>query len=397
MRGLARRWALGAAAGAGLSGAATLAVGRRSAPASSEAETDAEPEAETWTPWSQPGPYRAAAGFRAFDVVRAESFGAQQRIALSYFFYWYDSAFMRATRGRTDTYRFSPTNHETMSFRDPSWYVKEFTDMQAAGLDAALPVYWGEPGQWNRRVAPAPELNLFATEGLGPMVEALGTLRAAGRPFKIGLFFDTTILEGQDLTTAAGREVFYVTIRDFFSKIPPQHWAAVGGRPLVWLYDAIRVGHFDQRVFDETYSRFPRDFGGLVPYIVREHQWLHARIEPPQPRLRTDGIYVWGAAVFGFNEDPLFTVAQVGPGFCNTQLGAGASGPNRFCIDREDGAFYRRQLEAALRHRHQILAIETWNELGEASGICETVEFGRQYLDLTRHYVDRWRLLDYPW
>ena len=347
-----------------------------------------------WTPWSAPGQYRTTAGFHGFDVVRAESFGAQQRVALTYFFYWYDSAYMRATRGRTDTYRFSPTNHESMSFRDPAWYVKEFGDMQAAGLDAALPVYWGEPGQWNRRVAPAPELNLFATEGLEPMVEALDTLRALGRPFKIGLFFDTTILEGQDLTTAAGREVFYVTVRNFFSKIPPQHWAAIGGRPLVWLYDAIRVGHFDQRVFDETYARFPRDFGGLVPYIVREHQWLHARVEPPQPRLRTDGIYVWGAAVFGFNEDPLFTVAQVGPGFCNTQLGGGAPGPNRFCVDREDGAYYQRQLEAVLRHRHQILAVETWNELGEASGICETIEFGRQYLDLTRHYVDRWRAID---
>lgn len=95
----------------------------------------------------------------------------------------------------------------------------------------------------------------------------------------------------------------------------------------------------------------------------------------------------------GFSEDPLFTVAQVGPGFCNTQLGGGVAGANRFCIDREDGAFYQRQLEASLRHRHQILAVETWNELGEASGICETIEFGRQYLDLTRHYVDRWRAI----
>jgi hypothetical protein len=34
------------------------------------------------------------------------------------------------------------------------------------------------------------------------------------------------------------------------------------------------------------------------------------------------------------------------------------------------------------------MAIETWNELGEASGILETIEYGRHYIDLTRHYVD---------
>ena len=33
-----------------------------------------------------------------------------------------------------------------MSFHDPAWYLKEFLDMQDAGLDAALPVYWGSRG-----------------------------------------------------------------------------------------------------------------------------------------------------------------------------------------------------------------------------------------------------------
>lgn len=169
-------------------------VGAALSPGPAAAQAGEEPR----RPWERPGPYLSGAGFSGFDAVRAESFGARQRVAVTYFFYWYDSAFMRASRGRTDTYRFSPTNHETMSFRDPAWYAEEFLDMQDAGLDAALPVYWGEPGQWDRRVAPAPTLNHFATEGLGPMVEALETLRAMGRPFKVGLFFDTTIMEGVD-------------------------------------------------------------------------------------------------------------------------------------------------------------------------------------------------------
>ncbi len=361
------------------SGALPLLAGAR--PAAGQASIAGEPA------WAQPGPYLAP-GFTDFDVVRRETMGPRQKVALTYFFYWYEAAFMLANRGRTDVYRQNPVNHETMSFHNPEWFLKEFVDMQDAGLDAALPVYWGEPGQWNRRVAPAPELNLFATQGLPPMVEALDRLRAARRPFKVGMFFDTTILEGEDLTTAGGKSVFYATVRDYFSKIPPVHWASIGGKPLVWLYDAIRVGPFDQGVFDHVYEHFPHDFGGLSPYIVREEQWRTARVAPPQPATRTEGLYLWGAAPFGFNSDPMFTVAQVGPGFCNTQFGGGA---NRFCVDRQDGRYYERQLQAAIRSGRQILAVETWNELGEHSGILETLEDGRRYLDLTRHYLDQWR------
>ena len=46
-----------------------------------------------------------------------------------------------------------------------------------------------------------------------------------------------------------------------------------------------------------------------------------------------------------------------------------------------------------LQHPLQLPAVETWNELGESSGILETLEYGRQYLELTREYVDRWRAL----
>ena len=39
-----------------------------------------------------------------------------------------------------------------MSFHDPNWYHKQFSDMLAAGVDFVLPDYWGEPGQYSRRV-----------------------------------------------------------------------------------------------------------------------------------------------------------------------------------------------------------------------------------------------------
>ena len=94
---------------------------------------------------------------------------------------------------------------------------------------------------------------------------------------------------------------------------------------------------FDQSTFDYVSERFAEDFGGLRPFIVREQQWATSRGDgPPQPLL-ADGMYAWGAAVFGFNPDQRLTVAQVGPGFTNTAICRG--GPRRVaCPGRADRA-----------------------------------------------------------
>lgn len=350
----------------------------------------AEPDHDAWPleepAWAKPGPYRSP-GYTDFTL---DSFGADQRIVGTYFFYWFmaDAYRQRVQERGFDPYPYHPTDLETVSFLDPAWYEKQFTDMHAAGIDFALPDYWGEPGQYDKRVAPAPELNYFATQGIPPMVEALDRLAAGGHPLKVGLFLDTTIMGDADLTTRAGKQTFYLSIRDWFTKIPPRHWAAIGGRPIVWLYDAQRVSAFDQSSFDYVYEQFPRDFGGLQPYIVREWQWKESKnAGPPQP-IRTEGLYGWGAAPSGFNPDPAMTVAAVGPGFGNTQFG----GSGRILTDRRGGAWYEENLQRALASGRQIMVVETWNELGEASGILETFEYGRQYIDMTRRYADRFKL-----
>jgi hypothetical protein len=102
----------------------------------------------------------------------------------------------------------------------------------------------------------------------------------------------------------------------------------------------------------------------------------------------SDGLYAWGAAPFGFNPSPELTVAQVGPGFKNTQYCTGGPERNCFDVDREGGARYERQLQQALAGNRRLLAVETWNEFSEGTDIQETVETGRQYIELTRRYVD---------
>ena len=334
--------------------------------------------------WAQPGPY-IAPDWQDFTL---QSYGPDQRVVTTYYFYWHDLT-DPARRARYDSGEFKrPPDLDRYSFAFSDTHLREFGDMVDAGVDFVLPVYWGEPGHPGRTNAETCP-RYWSTDGLAPMVEALDALAAQGSPLRIGMFFDTTILANADLTTAAGREYFYVNIRDFFSRIPPRHWAAIGGRPIVWLYDGWWAAGLDQSTFDHLAERFAHDFGGLRPFVVLEQQWATSRSDgPPQP-IRADGMYAWGAAAFGFNPDPRFTVAEVGPGFSNLAICRSGAG----CIhtDRDTGRFFEASLQAALASDRQILALETWNEFSEGTQIAETVQDGRLYLELARRYADRFK------
>ncbi len=369
-------------------------------------------------PGARPGPYRRP----DYSDFALESFAGGQRIAGTYYFYWYDwpsryfleppAALPRppAEPRFRPTYHNHPPDREQVSFCNPAWHRRQIEDMLAAGLDFYLPIYWGRPGRYGRQDgvpvcslerqpdpndywnAPhfAPVRDAWPTEGLPPMIEAMDAISADGRrPPRIGMFLDTTIMDDADLRTPEGKAYLYAVIRDFFSRVPPRYWAAIDGRPLLWFYDAQRVAAFDQTTFDYVYEHFPRDFGGHVPFIVRELQWKNpkvwndAALAASLPPIQTESLYAWGAAPFGYNADvPDSLVAQVGPGF-DTR-----SWPDVVYADRENGAFFQRHMAAALRSGKSILMVETWNEWTESSGVAETVEFGRQYIDLTRRCLD---------
>ena len=57
-------------------------------------------------------------------------------------------------------------------------------------------------------------------------------------------------------------------------------------------------------------------------------------------------------------------------------------------MPRRGGAYYEDSLRQAVASGRKIMAIETWNEEGEGSGIMETLEFGRAYIDITRQFAE---------
>lgn len=311
----------------------------------------------------------------------AQSFPADEPVLATHYFYWYkwpDEHFFDDRRTNDDGQRQHFPDHRDVSYESAAWHRRQMEDLSAAGIDVALCIYWGAPNQYDK-----PEIR-FSVHGLPPLVAALDELSKKGRTPRIGLFYDTSTLLAEnafqepratnvDLRTDQGKDIFYRTIRDFFCQIPPRHWACIDGRPLVQLYEAGSAAGHDPGLMDYVNTRFAADFAGRRPYLIAGPAWP----------FEADARLGWGAAVGG----PIISgaAAQVGPGYDDSPV-PGRTTPTR---DRLGGAFYEASWLLALQARPRLVIIETWNELHEGTAICETVEDGRFYIDLTRQYVDR--------
>lgn len=315
------------------------------------------------------------------DAGAKQTFTADQKIVATYYFYWYDvgSNAHIINHDGTDALQDHPATMEGFSYKNVEWHKQEILDMLDAGIDIMLPVYWGDTGCMN-----------WSVPGLERLVEACESLEDEGiTPPKIGMFYDTSSLwienklpkgtEYPDLTKTVGKEYFYKLIRDFYSLIPPRFRARIDEKPIVWLYSSGFTSKHDQSTFDYVDNKFQEDFGGKDPYIVRERSWGSADSE---------NIYAWGAALGG----PSFLgVIALGPGYDDRAV-PGRTTPVR---DREEGKFYEDSwLQALVRayvHDMNIVVIETWNEFHEGTDIANSREYGRQYIDMTRHFVERFK------
>jgi hypothetical protein len=311
------------------------------------------------------------------EFAQVPSYEPGDRVVLTPYFYWYDvySGAHIFNPDGSDALTTHPPTMTGFSYLSRAWHRQQLLDMIDAGIDVLLPVYWGEPSQ---RIPDQPvTAQPWSYAGLPPLVQARDELLAEGLdPPRIGLFYDTSTLEWNsanrqvDLTTGEGRQWFYESIRDFFSLIPPRHWALVEGRPIVFLYAASFAAAYDQTSIEFTQQAFAADFAGRTPHIVREISW----------NLETDQIYAWGGALGLKNPG----VASLGPGYDHSAV----PGRAPLIVDREEGAFFERNWIRFLRNPSPWVMIETWNEFHEGTDIAASREYGRQYIELNRHYVD---------
>ena len=315
------------------------------------------------------------------DFVGSATFTAADRVVFTPYFYWYDiNTRAHIVNGDgTDALTDHPPTLVGFTYKSKAWHKTQLLDLMAAGIDVLLPVYWGEPSQRipNQPVSAQP----WSYAGIPPLVQAREDLVLQGqRPPAIGLFYDTSTLHynnsGQqiDLTTDYGRQWFYETVRDFFSLVPAKHWAMIEGKPVIFLYAAAFAAQHDQSCIDFLRTSFARDFGGREPFVVREISW----------QVQTENVYAWGGALGLKNPG----VASLGPGYDHSAV----PGREPLIVSREGGAFFERQWIKFLRKPSRHVMIETWNEYHEGTDVAASREFGRQYIDLNRHYADLFRL-----
>lgn len=305
-------------------------------------------------------------------------FGPDEPVIAAYYFYWYDYPTKShiLNPNKTDALLRHPVRLDgTFSYSNDYWHLKQFQDMAAAGIDIALPVYWGH-GRYDN-------CEPWAKKGLVNMVRVLDYMELQGAQHPaLGMFYDTTTLMydpdngykevfKEDLTTDLGKETVFLTIKSFFDNIPRRHWALYGGKPIVWLYSSAFASAYDETLFPAIRSMFSVEYG-VEPFIVAERSWKGAG--------DADKWYAWGAAIQGVNVEG--DLAAIGPGYDDSPV----PGRDHIKVDRYDGLFYERNWLKALEYNPAIVVIETWNELHEGTEICETLELGRKYIDLTAEY-----------
>jgi len=304
-------------------------------------------------------------------LAAVETFASDRAIVGTYLFYWYciyqNAHYLYEDGG--DTCTTHPVSWEDYSFHSTRWWREQLRDISAAGIDFAAPVYWGCPGAYED----------WSFQGLPHLVRALDYMGRLGEKHpKIALFYDTSTLAHNrhgrrvDLTTDDGKAWFYCTIRDFWSFIPPRHWAAIDGRPIVLLYAAAFAEKQDASLFPYVRERFTADFG-VDPYLIKQTSWEG----------EADSTCEWGGAL-GLS---LAGCAALGPGYDH----AAVRGRTPLVREREDGAFYSRSWETLLSlnpaRRPKLTMVETWNEFHEGTDIAHSLEYGRQYIELTAGYA----------
>lgn len=242
------------------------------------------------------------------------------------------------------------------AYQSSDWHAQQMHEITSYYIDMILPIYWGLPGtnDWNHIGLRALDAGMDALEIQNHVLP------------KVGLFFDTSIIAGWNLSDPTRKELFYEVIRDFYSLVKPKRWARFNNRVPVWLYTSYFPAHIDSSVFSYASNRFAQDFGGKTLFFVGDTGWRNAGCP-------VDLIYGWGGAV----SPQLFDVTAIGPGFNNA---AAVVFDNRSYLYADRGVTGNKKLArdwvTAHQHGRPLIALETWNEYHEGTGIAPTVEWG---------------------
>lgn len=328
-----------------------------------------------------PGPYIKP----KTNDFSGQSFGKYEFVVGTYYFYWYniktgehikdsdgtDACTTHYFTWKGDKEKFWEYNTPPVfSYDEENWHEHELNDLILAGIDFIMPVYWGEPGKW--------DWNNIGMQTLGSVL--LKRDAQGKKSPKVGLFYDDTTLDKVDLTTQNGKDKFYGTIRDFYSLIPPKHWARVNEKAIVCIYHSTFPSKIGSDIFQQAKERFKQDFGGVDLFFIADSGWISKGNAKP------DLIYSWGAALK--SGPTIYDVCAVGPGFNNSAV---PWGDPKLTNPRNNGEFYNTSWLKVFGAKCNITAIETWNEYHESTDVSRSAEEGDKYINFTNENSKRFK------
>lgn len=252
-----------------------------------------------------------------------------------------------------------------ISYMNTNWFISQLSAMNDCGIDVAAVDFWGFP--W-ADVPPRSRLSLEV------MSSAMDQMDSVGKKYpSVAMFMETVPLGNggrpTDLSTEEGAQWFFSLIKDFYVRVRRERVAVMDGRVPVILYaagiDGLVVHSYGLNRARELF----RNWYGRDLAFFANSSW--------QSKAATQIKYSchWGAAVHSSRLIDTTDLAEISPGY--NYRGSTKNTP-------PDPTAYEKAWIALRRSGKNWVAIETWNEWHESTGIAETIENGTKFINITK-------------
>jgi hypothetical protein len=269
----------------------------------------------------------------------------------------------------TYAYGSSQTGYYTPG--NPGFWLRELLDARYAGLQFMLPNEYGDD-----------------TGYLANLETALTALDGMGGGIKVGLFNDTSAWgkswAGPAMNPApnlsdtqnAAQKIYTVQWEPFFKTISKPHWYMVNGQPLIYFYYAGTLSPVSaaDAVVAAMKQLFMTEFG-VTPFVVVDRGFC------PTPCADGDGQFVWDT--FGNYPSTNYgstTTRTGGLTFTNSMVkwdSLGRDMPGAIATQSTRMVKGPQILQNVLNAttNANLLLLETWNDLGEGTGITRNYDY----------------------
>jgi glycoprotein endo-alpha-1,2-mannosidase len=263
-----------------------------------------------------------------------------------------------------------------------------------AGLDGFIVSWWGFPDRMPS--AGERDRGFMATDAALRQL-----LQSAPEGFDVALYYETA---------QYGQQPVLQNVREDLERIAREHgehprWLRVDGKPAVVIYG---------RVMNEVKEAAGGDVGAACAAWQAIRQYLADRgndlylvgdsLDPAYARVM-DALHTYnpmGATTRGIDLGPQYAraaealhsagklfAATVTPGFDHDKVRWGSG--ERLLEPRRDGGYYIDSWNTALSCNPDWVLVTSWNEWYEASQIEPSVEYGQDYMVLTKQQAKRFR------